>query len=66
MMIMMVKVVWSAAEDGTVMQWDVRERYQPGEANILVNLVKHTGRAAECKCIAICPTRYVPLQYLYA
>jgi len=50
-------VVWSAAEDGTVMQWDVRERYQPGEANILVNLVKHTGRAAECKCIAICPTR---------
>jgi len=50
-------VFWSAAEDGTVMQWDTREDYNKGEANVLVNLLNHTGRAAECKCIAVCPSR---------
>lgn len=48
---------WSAAEDGLVMQWDTRERWQPNEANVLVNLVKHTGQKAEVKCIAVCPLR---------
>lgn len=50
-------LLWSAAEDGTIMQWDTREKYNKGEANVLVNLVNHIGRAAECKCIAICPSR---------
>lgn len=50
-------LLWSAAEDGTVMQWDVREKCNKGEPNVLVNLVNHIGRAAECKCIAICPSR---------
>jgi hypothetical protein len=30
----------------------VREKWQPNEPNVLVNLVKHTGQMAEAKCIA--------------
>lgn len=47
---------WSAAEDGTVMQWDTRERWRTGSANVLINLVKHVGKA-EVKCIAVNPTK---------
>jgi len=49
-------VFWSAAEDGTVMQWDTREKWEPGDTNVLINLVKHVGKA-EVKCIAVNPTQ---------
>jgi len=49
-------VFWSAAEDGTVMQWDTREKWEPGDTNVLINLVKHVGKS-EVKCIAVNPTQ---------
>jgi len=47
---------WSAAEDGTVIQWDIREKWQGGESNVLINLGRQLGKA-EVKCIAVNPMR---------
>lgn len=48
---------WSAAEDGIIMQFDLRSPHQCSNVcnNVLVNLVNHLGRTAEAKCIAINP-----------
>ncbi|KAK3596933.1 hypothetical protein CHS0354_002500 [Potamilus streckersoni] len=48
---------WSAAEDGLIMQYDLRspETCQPNGKNVLVNLKAHMGGEAEAKCIAINP-----------
>ncbi|GIY84486.1 WD and tetratricopeptide repeats protein 1 [Caerostris extrusa] len=48
---------WSAAEDGIVMQFDLRTSHQCSNTckTVLVNLVNHLGRKAEAKCIAINP-----------
>ncbi|XP_059485390.1 WD and tetratricopeptide repeats protein 1 [Neocloeon triangulifer] len=51
---------WSAAEDGCVMQFDLRQAHQCNtetSASILVNLNNHMGAGAEAKCLAINPTR---------
>ncbi|KAF8785368.1 WD and tetratricopeptide repeats protein 1 like protein [Argiope bruennichi] len=50
---------WSAAEDGIVMQYDLRVPHQCSNIcnNVLINLVYHLGRNAEAKCIAINPLR---------
>ncbi|XP_041352477.1 WD and tetratricopeptide repeats protein 1-like isoform X2 [Gigantopelta aegis] len=46
---------WSAAEDGTIMQYDLRspESSQSNPRNVLVNLNAHMGEYAEAKCLAI-------------
>ncbi|XP_046570882.1 WD and tetratricopeptide repeats protein 1-like isoform X1 [Haliotis rubra] len=46
---------WSAAEDGTVMQFDLRspESSQNNPRNVLINLLAHMGEYAEAKCISI-------------
>lgn len=52
---------WSAAEDGTIMQHDLRmpERSQGNgnPQNVLINLNAHMGGTAEAKCITINPLR---------
>lgn len=48
-------LLWSAAEDGTVMETDIRE--PPTETSILVNLMSTLGRGAEAKCLSINPRR---------
>lgn len=50
---------WSAAEDGTVMQFDLRMPHSCSREvnNVLVNLLNHLGRYAEAKCLAINPQR---------
>ncbi|PSN32439.1 WD and tetratricopeptide repeats protein 1 [Blattella germanica] len=50
---------WSAAEDGTVMQFDLRTPHSCSREvnNVLVNLLNHLGRYAEAKCLAINPQR---------
>nr|CAD7599282.1 unnamed protein product [Timema genevievae] len=50
---------WSAAEDGTVMQFDLRTPHSCSREvnNVLVNLLSHLGRYAEAKCVAINPRR---------
>nr|CAD7407345.1 unnamed protein product [Timema cristinae] len=50
---------WSAAEDGTVMQFDLRTPHSCSREvnNVLVNLLSHMGRYAEAKCVAINPRR---------
>ncbi|XP_022295341.2 WD and tetratricopeptide repeats protein 1-like [Crassostrea virginica] len=50
---------WSAAEDGTIMQFDLRcqEPNQPNPKNVIVNLNAHIGHVAEAKCLAINPLR---------
>uniref|UniRef100_A0A2L2YFC7 WD and tetratricopeptide repeats protein 1 n=1 Tax=Parasteatoda tepidariorum TaxID=114398 RepID=A0A2L2YFC7_PARTP len=50
---------WSAAEDGMIMQFDLRESHQCSNIckNVLVNLVYHVGRNAEAKCLAVNPLR---------
>ncbi|XP_035215285.1 WD and tetratricopeptide repeats protein 1-like, partial [Stegodyphus dumicola] len=50
---------WSAAEDGIVMQYDLRVPHQCSNVcnNVLINLVCHLGRNAEAKCIAINPLK---------
>ncbi|KAH9500217.1 WD and tetratricopeptide repeats containing protein [Bulinus truncatus] len=52
-------VFWSAAEDGTVMQFDLRCTSTTTSApnNILINLNAHMGQFAEAKCLAINPLR---------
>ena len=37
-------IVWSGAEDGTVRQWDIREKWTPDNCNILVNLTSQVSR----------------------
>lgn len=51
--------IWSAGEDGLVLQHDLRESHtcNSGAANVLVNLLNHLGRYAEAKCVAINPRR---------
>lgn len=48
-------VFWSAAEDGLVLQYDLRQPHQCSVAknNVLINLTNHMGQIAEAKCIAI-------------
>ena len=49
---------WSAAEDGTVMQFDLRDpELSTGShpKNVLINLNAHMGPHAEAKCLAINP-----------
>lgn len=50
---------WSAAEDGSVMQYDLRmsEPSNSNPKNVLINLNAHLGQHAEAKCIAINPCR---------
>ncbi|CAH1798641.1 unnamed protein product [Owenia fusiformis] len=51
---------WSASEDGTIMQFDLREpELSSGTSprNVLVNLNAHMGSHAEAKCLAINPLR---------
>ncbi|XP_074645517.1 WD and tetratricopeptide repeats protein 1-like [Tubulanus polymorphus] len=50
---------WSASEDGTIMQFDLRcpETCGPNPENVLVNLNAHMGVHAEAKCVAINPLR---------
>lgn len=47
---------WSAAEDGFVIQYDLRERHEcsPNHTKVLVDLSKYCG---EVKCIAVNPTK---------
>ena len=49
---------WSAAEDGTVMQFDLRDPDSASSINprnVLINLKSHMGSYAEAKCLAINP-----------
>ncbi|KAF7386430.1 hypothetical protein HZH68_013562 [Vespula germanica] len=50
---------WSVAEDGLVLQYDIRTPHtcENNEPNVLVNLVNHMGRSAEGKCISVNPKR---------
>ncbi|KAF6768248.1 hypothetical protein AHF37_04526 [Paragonimus kellicotti] len=51
---------WSASEDGTVRQFDLRDPTQAGcdkPRNVLVNLQTHIGSLAEAKCLALNPLR---------
>lgn len=50
---------WSAAEDGTIMQFDLRssDSSQANPKNVIVNLNAHLGHSAEAKCLAINPLR---------
>merc|ERR1719300_1764041 len=48
-------LVWSASEDGTVMETDIRSK--PGEVSVLVNLMSVMGKGAEAKCVSINPTK---------
>ncbi|XP_076243195.1 WD and tetratricopeptide repeats 1 isoform X2 [Calliopsis andreniformis] len=51
---------WSAAEDGLILQYDVRAPHtckSNESATVLINLPNHMGRYAEAKCIAINPRK---------
>ena len=37
-------IVWSGAEDGTVRQWDIREKWTPDNCNLLVNLTNQVSQ----------------------
>ncbi|XP_045535856.1 WD and tetratricopeptide repeats protein 1 [Papilio machaon] len=52
-------LIWSAGEDGVVIQHDLRtsHRCNSVNTNVLVNLIKHLGRYAEAKCVAVNPRR---------
>ncbi|XP_049872723.1 WD and tetratricopeptide repeats protein 1 isoform X2 [Pectinophora gossypiella] len=52
-------LLWSAGEDGLVLQHDLRtsHRCNSDTANVLVNLLNHMGRYAEAKCVAVNPRR---------
>ncbi|KAK2588472.1 hypothetical protein KPH14_004455 [Odynerus spinipes] len=55
----MPSLFWTVAEDGLVLQYDIRapHRCENDEPNVLINLVNHMGRIAEGKCISINPKR---------
>ncbi|XP_060813250.1 WD and tetratricopeptide repeats protein 1-like isoform X1 [Bombus pascuorum] len=51
---------WSAAEDGLILQYDIRAPHScksNGCNSVLVNLVNHAGRYAEGKCISVNPKK---------
>lgn len=51
---------WSAGEDGLVLQNDMRVPHtckNSDRKSVLINLINHTGRSAEAKCISINPVR---------
>ncbi|XP_034253371.1 WD and tetratricopeptide repeats protein 1-like [Thrips palmi] len=50
---------WSAAEDGTVRQFDIRAPHvcRSDSPNILVSLKRCLGRLAEAKCLSVNPVR---------
>ncbi|CAL7932852.1 unnamed protein product [Xylocopa violacea] len=51
---------WSAAEDGLVLQYDIRAPHncKSNDFNsVLVNLINHAGRYAEGKCISVNPKK---------
>lgn len=50
---------WSAAEDGMIMQFDLRTPHVCARMfnNVLINLTNHAGKNAEAKCLAINPLR---------
>jgi len=52
-------MVWSSAEDGMILQFDMRQPHQCSNSvkNVLINLVNFIGSNAEAKCIAINPMR---------
>jgi len=52
-------LIWSGSEDGTVRQWDSREKWSESQVaqNTLVNLNTQVSRGSEVKCISICPGR---------
>ncbi|XP_043276205.1 WD and tetratricopeptide repeats protein 1-like isoform X2 [Venturia canescens] len=50
---------WSAAEDGLVLQHDLRAPHtcSADDKAILIDLIAHIGRDAEAKCVAVNPMR---------
>ncbi|XP_017752740.1 PREDICTED: WD and tetratricopeptide repeats protein 1 isoform X2 [Eufriesea mexicana] len=51
---------WSAAEDGLILQYDIRAPHSCKSTDcnsVLVNLVNHAGRYAEGKCISVNPKK---------
>ncbi|XP_034937043.1 WD and tetratricopeptide repeats protein 1-like [Chelonus insularis] len=53
-------VFWTAAEDGLILQYDMRVRHHcksNDRRNVLIDLINHVGKKAEAKCIAVNPTR---------
>jgi len=52
-------LLWSGAEDGTVMQFDLRAPHNciNGPSQILINLLSHAGTHSEVKSIAVNPLR---------
>lgn len=51
---------WTVAEDGLILQYDIRTPHtckSNKHNNVLVNLVNHMGRYAEGKCISVNPNR---------
>jgi len=51
-------VILSGAEDGTVRQWDMREKWNEGNGqNILINLNTQVSAGSEVKCLSVCPGR---------
>ncbi|XP_072932455.1 WD and tetratricopeptide repeats protein 1 isoform X2 [Epargyreus clarus] len=53
-------ILWSAGEDGLVLQHDLRAPHHCNSDtnnNVLVNLINHMGRYGEAKCISVNPRR---------
>lgn len=52
-------LMWSAAEDGLILQHDLRtgHRCNTNASNVLINLLNYIGRYAEAKCVAVNPRR---------
>ncbi|KAF0288714.1 WD and tetratricopeptide repeats protein 1 [Amphibalanus amphitrite] len=54
-------LVWSAGEDGLIMQLDLRAKHRcrpgGGGGSVLVNLQSQCGVGSEAKCVAVCPSR---------
>lgn len=50
---------WSAGEDGTIRQFDLRSPHLCSDScnNVLINLNYYMGKHGECKCLAINPYR---------
>lgn len=50
---------WSAAEDGYVLQFDIRQPHtcQSTDNTVLINLNNHSGNYGEVKCISVNPRR---------
>lgn len=52
-------IFWSAAEDGYVLQFDMRQKHtcQSNDKIVLINLNNHSKHYGEVKCIAVNPRR---------